>query len=105
MRFGASLLGVEPTIGHFHHRQEAPFCRIAQNLVDNRPAQSKSDSVYTVVRGLGPDTVTQWTDAVQDELDLGCYPVAGIALQQIDPCCIVEKYNFIYCINLQQIKL
>ena len=79
MRFGPGHLVGKSPVGHMHHRQDALFCQKVQNPVDGRPAQSRSSAVYMVVHGFGRDMVTELTDGVQDELALGCYPVAGFA--------------------------
>ena len=79
MRLGAGHLVGKPAVGYMHHRQDLLFCQKVKDPVDCRPAQSGSDAVYMVVHGLGRDMVTELTDGVQDELALGCYPVAGFA--------------------------
>ena len=79
MRLGASHLVGEPAVGHMHHRQDALFCQKVQNPVDGGPAQRGRDAVYMVVHGFGRDVFTELTDGVEDELALGCYPVAGFA--------------------------
>ena len=79
MRLGAGHLVGEPAVGHMHHRQDALFCQEMQNPVDGGPAQRGSSAVYVVVHGFGRDMVTELTDGVEDELALGCNPVAGFA--------------------------
>ena len=79
MRLGAGQLVGKPAVGHMHHRQDALFCQKVQNAVDSRPAQRGSGAVYMVVHGFGRDMLTELTDGVEDELALGCNPVAGFA--------------------------
>ncbi len=79
MRLGAGHLVGKAAIGHMHHRQDTLFCQKVQNPVDGCPAQRGSDAVYMVVHIFGRDMVTELTDGVEDELALGCYPVAGFA--------------------------
>ena len=79
MRLGAGHFVGKAAVGHMHHRQDALFCQEVQNPVDGRPAQSRSDAVYVVVHSFGRDVVSELTDGVEDELALGCYPVAGFA--------------------------
>ena len=79
MGFGAGHFVGKAAVGHMHHRQDALFCQEVQNPVDGCPAQSGSSAVYVVVHVFGRDVVTELTDGVEDELALGCYPVAGFA--------------------------
>jgi len=79
MRFGAGHLVDKPSVGHMHHRQNTLLCQEVQNPVDGRPAQSGSSAVYLGVHSFGRDVVTELTDGIQDELALGCYPIAGFA--------------------------
>ena len=105
MRFGAGHFEDKPSVGHMHHRQNPLFCQELQNPVDCRPAQSWSSAVYLSVHCFRRDVVTELTDGVQDELALGCYPVAGFAQLSTDICRYVGHNNFLCCEILQQRKL
>ena len=79
MRLGAGQFVGQATVGHMHHREDALFRQKVKDPVDSGPAQRGSDAVYMVVHVFGRDMVTELTDGVEDELALGCYPVAGFA--------------------------
>ena len=97
MRFRAGHLVGKPPVGHIHRRQDALFCQKMQGPVYSRPAQRGSDVVYMVVHGFGRDVLTEMTNGIQDELALGCYPVAGFAQLTIDLRRIVGHISFVCC--------